>query len=165
LGKLILTKATTPLGTLDIDISSNPIHNDSPTFPLELLFTAINTINLDTTLVITDIPIALTATCWEAILVHMSTHAASLFTTDPHTITVSGSPAAAVDGDYLWSPADGKFVHTTDATLTISYDTSKYKIYDGAVLQFKCSTLVSASGWQTPVNGATDIVTTLGGPL
>ena len=167
LGELKLTKATSPTGVLDINISSNPLHNDAPLYPLEALCAIFDTINLDTTLTITDIPISLNATCWQHLLIHMSTHAASIFTTDPHTITVSGADAvtAGVDGAYVWSPADGKFVNDDDADLTIYYAAGKYSIFDGAVLQFKCSTLVSAIGWQTPAAGATNIVTVLTGPL
>ena len=162
LGSLEISAADVPSGTLVIDISSNPLTIEG----LEALATSIQEAGLTTELDITGIEVSLTSAFWQYILIHTAAHALSVITTDAHTITVRGTDAVAagVDGDYVWSPATGKFVNSEDADLTIYRASSKYEIFDEAVLKYKSSTLVSET-WQTPANGSTNIVTVLVGPL
>jgi hypothetical protein len=161
LGILELSEAEEPSGTLTIDISHNPLQNVEESSALESLFETIDVINLDTVLDVHGIPTSLNMLCWQYILHHMSTHAGSSFTTDPQSITVSGSSAvtAGVDGTYAWNSTLDKFVHATDADLTISYASLKYKIFDEAVEKFRCTYLLSATAWKFPDNTAAVVTT------
>jgi hypothetical protein len=162
LGALELSGADERSGTLTIDISHNPLQNTEESPAVESLLASIVEINLDTVMDIHGITTPLGAACWQYILQHVSTHADSSFTTDPQSITVSGSSSvtAGVDGTYAWNTAADKFVHATDADLTISYASSKYKIFDEAVEKFRCAYLLSAYAWKFP-NNTTAVVTTV----